>query len=67
VNKSEKITIEVIAGVEGSCLAINNYRFAGPKPWGGGRVTKQWKVTKEDFIESLKHIGFDVEEVTDEE
>lgn len=59
---SEKIIIEVISGVEGDCLSINNYRFAGPKPWGGGRMIKQWKITREHFIKSLKQIGIEEKE-----
>lgn len=36
--------IEVISGCEGDCFCINNYRVNGPKPWGGGRVIKQFDV-----------------------
>lgn len=53
----QKIIIEIIQGVEGQCLSINNYRFTGPKPWAGGHVIKQWAVDKQDFIKSLIHIG----------
>ena len=33
------VRIEVVAGVEGSSMYLNGYRIAGPKPWGGGKVT----------------------------
>jgi len=36
------VIIEVISGVEGQCIAINDYRVAGPKPWGGGKVIKKF-------------------------
>ena len=35
--------ILVMRGVEGISVYINSYRVAGPKPWGGGTVVKQWK------------------------
>jgi hypothetical protein len=54
---ADYITIEVIGGVEGSCLAINDYRCAGPKPWGGGRTTRTWKVKRETFIRDLIRAG----------
>ena len=34
---------EVIAGVEGPCLALDGTRIAGPKPWGGGRVVEEFE------------------------
>ena len=33
---------EVIRGVEGCCLALDDTRIAGPKPWGGGTVIHAW-------------------------
>lgn len=56
MGEKETIKIEVIRGVAGDCLSINNYRFVGVKPWGGGRVIQSWTVTKDDFINSLGHI-----------
>lgn len=40
-------TFEVIRGVEGCCLALDDTRIAGPKPWGGGTVIHAWKTDKE--------------------
>ena len=34
---------EVIRGVEGCCLALDDTRIAGPKPWGGGTVIHTWE------------------------
>ena len=34
---------EVISGVEGCCLALDDARIAGPKPWGGGTVIHVWE------------------------
>jgi hypothetical protein len=40
-------TFEVIRGVEGCCLALDDTRIAGPKPWGGGTVIHAWETAKE--------------------
>ena len=49
-----KITIEIIHGVEGDCLTLNDHRIAGPKPWGGGKVTKQWTTTIEQIEDAFR-------------
>jgi len=33
-------TFEIVRGVEGDCLVLDNTRICGPKPWGGGRIIK---------------------------
>jgi hypothetical protein len=50
---ADDVTIEVVSGVEGLCLSINNTRVAGPKPWGGGRVIMSWKTKASRITESL--------------
>ena len=40
-------TFEVIRGVEGCCLALDDTRIAGPKPWGGGTVIHAWETDEE--------------------
>lgn len=40
----EALEIEVIQGVGGFCLAINETRVAGPKPLGGGTVIHRFVV-----------------------
>lgn len=40
----EALEIEVIKGVEGNCLVINDTRVAGSKPWGGGTVIHKFTV-----------------------
>ena len=37
---------EVIRGVEGCCLALDDTRIAGPKPWGGGKIIHTWETDK---------------------
>ena len=50
---------EVVHGVEGDCLILGDEdggtRISGPKPWGGGQVTKTF-VTQEKYgpIERLE-------------
>jgi hypothetical protein len=43
------VQIEVVKGVEGHALYINDYRVAGPKPWGGGQTVHKWKVKGDDL------------------
>lgn len=38
---------EVVRGVEGCCLVLDDLRIAGPKPWGGGTVIHAWETDKE--------------------
>lgn len=38
---------EVVRGVEGCCLALDDTRIAGPKPWGGGTVIHAWETKNE--------------------
>jgi len=52
--KKNPTKIEIVQGVEGQCLVVNDYRVAGPKPWGGGTVIKTWVREKKDFKEALK-------------
>ena len=37
---------EVIRGVEGCSLALDDTRIAGPKPWGGGKIIHAWETDK---------------------
>lgn len=50
------LTIEVISGVEGCCIAVDDNRIAGPKPWGGGHVINHWTVVDKRNIKILRDI-----------
>lgn len=50
---SDSVEIAVVSGVEGPSIYINNYRVAGPKPWGGGKITQEWKAHKEDILRAI--------------
>ncbi len=45
----EIVKVGIIEGVEGLCVAINDVRVAGRKPWGGGKVIKEWQIPKKDI------------------
>ena len=49
----KQVTIYVLRGVEGPSLCINDFRVAGPKPWGGGRIIHQWTVDEEGFLSDI--------------
>lgn len=51
---SKASTLKLIQGVEGNSLYLNDYRIAGPKPWGGGQVLKTWDVDPADIRKALK-------------
>lgn len=42
-------TVTIIKGVEGLAVYVNDYRIAGPKPWGGGTIVKEWTVQRRDL------------------
>jgi hypothetical protein len=49
----EYILIELISGVEGDSVSINNMRICGSKPWGGGKILRKWKAKRQDIIDAL--------------
>lgn len=53
VSDETTITLEVISGPEGPCLALVDgprvTRIAGPKPWGGGQVIHTFRVKRSEF------------------
>jgi len=36
------------------CIYLDDYRIAGSKPWGGGKIVKTWKVRRSDLEEALR-------------
>ena len=43
---------EVIRGVGGECLTLDDIRIAGPKAWGGGTVIHAW-----DTVDDYAKVG----------
>jgi hypothetical protein len=48
-----QVKIEVVSGVEGPSVYINDMRVAGPKPWGGGKVIYLFKAEARHILEAL--------------
>ena len=55
-NKAEKESLDILVvdGVEGPSVYLNDYRIAGPKPWGGGKVLFRFSTTVHDLERALK-------------
>jgi hypothetical protein len=54
VSKAATIKVTIVRGVEGNAVYINDYRIAGPKPWGGGPIAYEWLVSQTDMAMALK-------------
>lgn len=53
---SQKLKLDLVKGVEGNCIVLNQYRIAGHKPWGGGKVIQSWTVDREDIERALEEM-----------
>ncbi len=49
----QQFSLTVIRGVEGTAIYLNDYRIAGPKPWGGGLIIQSWNISLQEIIEAL--------------
>jgi hypothetical protein len=49
----QNVSILVVNGVEGPSVYINDYRVAGPKPWGGGSAVVQIQTDPFSILEGL--------------
>jgi len=47
------IIVDVVKGVEGPSLYMQDYRVSGPKPWGGGKKIHTFKVDQKDLRRAL--------------
>lgn len=54
----KRVAVEVISGCEGPCLAISDYRVAGPKPWGGGSTTHKWSMQIDDLLRAIPGLSY---------
>lgn len=50
---NDNVTIEIVNGVGGNAVYINDYRVAGVEPYGGGTVEKIWTIDKKRVLEAL--------------
>lgn len=55
--ENAKVKIELVNGCEGESIYIDDYRVAGPKPWGDGRTEKMWMVNKDDILQALSRFS----------
>ncbi len=54
IEVEEYARIDIVKGVEGHAIYINDFRVVGPKPWGGGEYIKSWeKVKVEDILKAI--------------
>lgn len=49
----DKVKVEIVSGVAGYSVYINDTRVAGPKPWGGGTCVKQWLVDRNSVSQAI--------------
>jgi hypothetical protein len=48
------LKLDLVKGVEGNSIYLNDYRIAGPKPWGGGTVLQSWRVKAANVLKVLE-------------
>ena len=52
--QEKQVLLTIMRGVEGLAIYVQNYRVAGNKPWGGGKVIAEWKVPTTRVREALR-------------
>jgi len=48
-----ELRLEIVQGVGGLAVYLNDFRIAGMKPWGGGKVVQRWILTDWEVREAL--------------
>jgi len=56
ISGKEYVKVEIISGVAGECIAINDTRVWGSEPYGGGTVKRRMYISKSKLREALKGI-----------
>lgn len=51
--QKETVSVLLMNGVEGQSVYVNDYRVAGPKPWGGGQIVREWTAQRADLLRAL--------------
>jgi len=51
---SEKLKLQIVKGSEDNSIYLNDYRIAGPKPWGNGKVLKEYTINKKDIETAIE-------------
>ncbi len=50
----QPIRLQIVRGVSGLCVYLNDYRIAGQKPWGGGEVVGEYTLSHKDITTALQ-------------
>lgn len=50
----KELIIEMVDGIEGGSLYLNDYRIAGPRPLGGGITIARWRANRDTIDKVLK-------------
>lgn len=53
--RKKPMKLLLVSGVEGPSVYLNDYRIAGPKPWGGGTIQREWNVERENVERALEN------------
>jgi hypothetical protein len=58
--KENTVTLDVIdaCGWPAWCVYLNNYRIGGCKPWGGGRISKSFKIQIAHLQTALRNTDY---------
>jgi len=51
------VKLEICSGVEGPSAYVNDYRCAGPKPWGGGTILHKLNLRLADLAVAIDRRG----------
>jgi hypothetical protein len=62
MENTARIKIDLVNGVEGNSIYMNDTRVCGNKPWGGGKIIKTW-TTSIDNIENALGFRFTEEQL----
>jgi hypothetical protein len=49
-----RVRVDIVKGVEGLAIYINDFRIVGPKPWGGGKIVHTFVADVKDIKEAIK-------------
>lgn len=55
--ESRKVKFEIVKGVSGVSLYVDNLRVSGPKPWAGGETIYEFEAKLKDVKEAIKYSG----------
>lgn len=47
-------TLTLLSGHHGPTILLNGHRIAGPKPWNGGTVMREWEIPAEVVEKALE-------------